>query len=162
MHYYVFSGFHHIHQTREDEMGKHLRRLFSAGEVKEIFERYLSQEIGVEQALGLLKIRRRQFFKLLKVYRESPDSFSLDYKRAVPPRKIDAQSEAKIIQELEKEAKIIQDKSNPVRFYNYSYLKELLKKKHQVIVSLPTIITRAKKMGFIRQSLSRRLITERS
>ena len=36
-------------------------------------------------------------------------------------RKIDAQSEAKIIQELEKEAKIIQDKSNPVRFYNYSY-----------------------------------------
>jgi hypothetical protein len=44
-------------------MGKHLRRLFSAGEVKEIFERYLSQEIGVEQALGLLKIRRRQFFK---------------------------------------------------------------------------------------------------
>ena len=49
-------------------MGKHLRRLFSAGEVKEIFERYLSQEIGVEQALGLLNIRRRQFFKLLKVY----------------------------------------------------------------------------------------------
>ena len=143
-------------------MGKHLRRLFSAGEVKEIFERYLSQEIGVEQALGLLKIRRRQFFKLLKVYREGPESFSLDYKRAVPPRKIDAQSEAKIIQELEKEAKIIQDKSNPGRFYNYSYLKELLKKKHQVIVSLPTIITRAKKMGFIRQSLSRRLITERS
>lgn len=40
-------------------MGKHLRRLFSAGEAKEIFERYLSQEIEVEQVLGLLKIRRR-------------------------------------------------------------------------------------------------------
>ncbi|MBI3599723.1 MAG: hypothetical protein HY097_03655 [Nitrospinae bacterium] len=101
-------------------MGKHLRRLFSAEEVKEIFERYLSQEIGVEQSLGLLKIRRRQFFKLLKVYRESPDSFSLDYKRAAPPRKIDDKSEDKITQELEKEAKIIKDKNNPVRFYNYS------------------------------------------
>lgn len=131
-------------------MGKHLRRLFSAVEVKEIFERYLSQEIGVEQALGFLKIRRRQFFKLLKVYRESPDGFSLDYKRAVPPREIDAKSEAKIIMELEKEANIIQDKRNPVRFYNYSYLKELIEKRRKVVVSLPTIIARAKKTGFIR------------
>ena len=66
-------------------MGKHLRKLFSAKEVKEIFERYLSQEIGVEQALGLLRIRRRQFFKLLKAYRVSPDRFSLDYKRKTHP-----------------------------------------------------------------------------
>lgn len=143
-------------------MGKHLRRLFSTGEVKEIFERYLSQEIGVEQALGLLKIRRRQFFKLLKVYRENPDGFSLDYKRAVPPRKIDAKSEARIILELEKEAEIIQDKSNPVKFYNYSYLKEILEKRHKVVVSLPTIIARAKKMGFIRQNPSGRFMTGRS
>lgn len=142
-------------------MGKHLRKLFSAEEVKEIFERYLSQEIGVEQALGLLKIRRRQFFKLLKVYRESPDSFSLDYKRAAPSRKIDAKSEARIIHELEKEARIIQDKSNPVKFYNYSYLKEILKKKHHVIVSLPTIINRAKKKGFIRKSAFGRPMTGR-
>jgi hypothetical protein len=76
-------------------MGKHLRRLFTTDEVKEILKRYLSQEIGVEHALGLLKIQRRQFFKLLKAYRESPDSFSLDYKRLSPPSKIDAQSEIK-------------------------------------------------------------------
>lgn len=101
-------------------MGKHLRRLFSAEEVK---------EIGMEQVLGFLNIRRRQFFKLLKVYRESPDSFSLDYKRTAPPRQIDAKSEKRIIQELEKEARIIQDKSNPVKFYNYSYLKEIMEKK---------------------------------
>jgi len=143
-------------------MGKHLRRLFSAEEVKEIFKRYLSQEIGVEQAMGLLKIRRRQFFKLLKVYREGPDSFSLDYKRTAPPRQIAAKSEAKIIQELEKEAQIIRDKSNPVKFYNYSYLKEILEKKHKVVVSLPTIIARAKKMGFIGKSPSGRLMTEKS
>ncbi|MDP2681627.1 MAG: hypothetical protein Q8P28_02305 [Deltaproteobacteria bacterium] len=143
-------------------MGKHLRKLFSAEEVKEIFERYLSQEIEVEQALGLLKIRRRQFFKLLKVYRENPDGFSLDYKRAVPPRKIDAKSDAMIIMELEREAGIIHDKSNPVKFYNYSYLKELLKKRHKVVVSLPTIIARAKKTDFIRQSPFGRLMTVRS
>ena len=143
-------------------MGKHLRKLFSTKEVKEIFGRYLSQEIGVEQALGLLRIRRRQFFKLLKAYRESPDHFSVDYKRKTPPRQIDGKSEAKIILELEIEAEIIRDGNNPVKFYNYSYLKELLEKKHKVVVSLPTIIARAKKMGFTGKSPSGRPMTANS
>jgi hypothetical protein len=79
-----------------------------------VFERYLSQEITVEHALAnkgglgaLLKIRRHQFFKLLKVYRERPESFSLDYTRKAPPRKIDAKTEARIMQELKKETEII-------------------------------------------------------
>jgi len=126
-------------------MGKHLRKLFSVNEVKKVFERYLSQEIAVDQALAMLKIRRRQFFKLLKVYRERPESFSLDYKRKVPPRKIDAKSEARIMRELKKEAEIIGDKRNPVRFYNYSYLKEILEKKHKVHVSLPRSLIGRKK-----------------
>ena len=132
-------------------MGKHIRKLFSDKEVKEIFERYLLREIGVEHATAFMKIRRRQFFKLLKVYRDCPDHFSLEYKRAVPPRKITAKSETKIIHELKKEAKIIEDKSNSIKVYNYSYLKEILEKKHRVVVSLPTIIARAKKMGFIKK-----------
>ncbi len=93
----------------------------------------------------MLKIRRRQFFKLLKVYREQPDGFSLGYPRKAPGRKIDAKSEARIMRELKKEAEIIADKGNPVRFYNYSYLKDILEKKHNVHVSLPTIIRLAKK-----------------
>jgi len=132
-------------------MGKHIRKLFADKEVKEIFERYILREIGVEHAIAFLKIRRRQFFKLLKGYRECPDRFSLEYKRVAPPRKINAKSEAKIIHELKKEAKMIGDKSNPVQSYNYSYLKEILEEKHKVVVSLPTIIRRAKKMGFIRK-----------
>ena len=128
-------------------MGKHLRKLFSAEQVKEVFDRYLTGQIGVDQASAMLKIRRRQFFKLLKVYRDRPESFSLEYTRKTPPRTIAAKAEAKITQELKKEAEIIGDKRNPVRFYNYSYLKEILEKKHKVHVSLPTIIRRAKKMG---------------
>lgn len=143
-------------------MGKHLRKLFSDKEVKEIFERYILREIGVEHAIAFLKIRRRQFFKLLKSYRDCPGDFSLEYKRAAPSRKISPKSEAKIIHELKKEAKIIGDKSNSVKFYNYSYLKEVLEKKHQVVVSLPTIITRAKKMGFIKERDSERLMIGKS
>jgi len=137
-------------------MGKHLRKLFSVDQVKEVFQRYLSRQISVDQASAILKIRRRQFFKLLKLYRERPKGFSLDYTRKTPPRTIDAKSEAKITQELKKEAEIIADKDNPVRFYNYSYLKEILEKKHKVHVSLPTIIRRAKKMGITSKGLLER------
>jgi hypothetical protein len=106
----------------------------------------------VEQALALLKIRRRQFFKLLKSYRESPDLFSLEYKRENPPRKIDEKTEKKIINELKKEAKLIKDKNNPITDYNYSFIRETLAQKGQVTVSLSTIIRRAKKGGFIKRS----------
>jgi len=143
-------------------MGKHLRKLFSVNQVKKVFERYLSQDITVEHALAMLKIRRRQFFKLLKVYRERPDGFSLDYTRKAPPRKIDAKTEARIMQELKKETEIIRDQSNPVRFYNYSYVKEILEKKHKVHVSLPTIIDRAKKMGITNKGRHARPMTGRS
>ena len=143
-------------------MCKHLRKLFSAEQVKEVFRRYLARQIGIDQASAMLKIRRRQFFKLLKVYRQRPESFSLDYTRKAPPRKIDAKAEAKITQELRKEAEIIRDKTNPVRYYNYSYVKEVLEKKHKVQVSLPTIIDRAKKMGITKRGLLQKPTTVRS
>jgi len=133
-------------------MGRHLRTRYSATEVKAVFERYLAREIGVEHALAFLKIRRRQFFTLLKSYRARPNAFSLESTRTAPPRTIDATAEARILRELKKEAEIIQRASNPVTFYNYSYLKETLEKKHQVFVSLPTIIRRAKKMGITRSA----------
>jgi hypothetical protein len=143
-------------------MGKHLRKLFSADQVKEVFRRYLARQIGVDQASAMLKIRRRQFFKLLKLYRDRPESFSLQYTRKTPPRRIDAKAEAKITQELKKETEIIRDKRNPVRFYNYSYVKEILEKKHKVQVSLPTIIDRAKKMGITNKGLLQKPTTVRS
>lgn len=132
-------------------MGKQLHKRFTVEEVKTIFERYLSREIGVEQAMALLKTSRRRFFELMKSYRETPDSFSMDYKRKGVSRQIDPKANQKIISELKKESLIIANKNNPVRDYNYSYLKEILEKKHKVRVSLPTIITRAKKMGFIKK-----------
>lgn len=143
-------------------MGGHLHKRFSVKEVKEVFERYLAKEISVEHVMGLLKIQRRRFFDLMKKYREAPNLFSLDYKRKGISRQIDPKAEQKIISELKKDAKIIEDKNNPVQNYNYSYVKEILEKKHKVIVSLPTIISRAKKMGFIRKRSSGNHMTAKS
>lgn len=143
-------------------MGKHLHKRFTVEEVKTVFEQYLSREIGVEQVLALLDTSRRRFFELIKIYRETPDSFSLEYKRKGSSHRIDPKAEDKIINELKKEARIIDDKNNPVQNYNYSYLKEILEKKHKVFVSLPTIISRAKKRGFIKKRNSGNRTTVKS
>lgn len=142
-------------------MGKHLHKRFLEKEVIDVFERYLSDEIGVSEALALLDIRRRRFFDLLKIYKEEPDKFSLEYKRRGANRRIDQKVEKKIMNELEKEREIIRDQRNPVTHYNYSYLRNLLETKHKIKVSLPTIIRRAKKGGFIGRRKQKRVMTER-
>ena len=70
-------------------MGKQLHKRFTVEEVKTVFERYLSRETGVQQSLALLKTSRRRFFELMKSYRETPDSFSMKYKRKGVSRQID-------------------------------------------------------------------------
>lgn len=141
---------------------KQLHKKFQKEEVIEVFEKYLDRKIGIKQAKALLGLGKSRFFALLKVYRESPCDFSLEYQRKNAPRKISEKWENKIVCELKKEATIIENKSNPVRFYNYSYLKEILEKKYKVIVSLPTIIDRAKKGGFIRKRNSGSRMTVKS
>lgn len=158
----MLTGVFSINQTREAKMSQHLHKRFSVQEIKGVFERYLSREIGVEHVLALLNIGRRRFFDLIKKYRETPDEFSLDYKRKSSSNRISGHAENKIMSELKKESSIIRDKNNPVRDYNYSYLKEVLEKKHKVSVSLPTIIARAKKAGFIRKSGSGSRMTVKS
>lgn len=133
-------------------MGEHLRKKFSAQEVIEVLDRYLAAEIGPNEALALLKIKRRRFFDVLKLYRENPKEFSLTYKRSTPARQLPKNIDQKIESALKKEKQLIDDKNNPVRRYNYSYVKTRLEKDGEIEVSLSSIIRRAKKKGFINRS----------
>ena len=143
-------------------MSKQLHKQFSNQEVKELLEKYSKRVLNLRQALIFLKVKRSRFFVLLKMYKENPVGFSIEFKRAVAPRRIDQKSENKIMGELKKEASLIADKNNPVQHFNYSYLKEVLETKHGVKVSLPTIISRAKKTGFIKQRNLEKSTTEKS
>lgn len=140
-------------------MAQQLHKQFSNQEVKAVLEKYEKKVLALEEVLIFLKIKRSRFFVLLKQYREDPESFSIEFKREKAPRGIDPKNEKKIIGELKKEAALISDKRNPVRFFNYSYLKEILAEKHGVKVSLPTIISRAKKMGFTKKGRSEKSMT---
>jgi len=130
-------------------MPQQLHKRFSEEQVQTIVESYLAGEITVAAALENLGLKRARFFRLLNAYRDNPDTFTI-----IPPQrknsylKISNQTEKLIIQELEKEKQLIENKSMPIQSYNYSAIRDDLLKTHQIKISVPTIISRAKDRGF--------------
>jgi hypothetical protein len=143
-------------------MPKQIHKRFSSDEVKDVLGRYVRREVGVEQAYALLKISRRRFFDLLGVYRKNPEAFQVEYQRKGANRKLAKKVDQKIVGELKKEARLIEDKDNPIRDFNYSFIREILAEKHHVQVSLSTVIDRAKKMGFTKRGKFASATTARS
>ncbi|GAH41221.1 unnamed protein product, partial [marine sediment metagenome] len=127
---------------------KQLHKNFTDNQVKSLFEKYSKKEIKLNYILQMLKIKRRRFFLLLTKYRKDPDGFSIQYERSTINRKIDPDIEKHIIKELKIEKNLIEAKDVPIRYYNYSYIKDLLEQKYCQRVSLPTIIDRAKRNNF--------------
>ena len=129
-------------------MSKQLHKNFTDDQVKSLLKSYLDKEIKINYILQMLKIKRRRFFELLAKYRKDPDSFSIQYERKTINRKIDPDIEKNIIKELKIEKDLIKAKEVPIKYYNYSFIKDLLEQKYSQRVSLPTIIDRAKRNNF--------------
>ena len=113
-----------------------------------ILENYLSREIALTSALENLGLKRARFFRLLKAYQDNPEKFAIIPRRDNAHRKITKAAETLIKKELQKEQKLIQNKDMPIRSYNYSAVADDLLTWHQVKVSVPTIINRAKDWGY--------------
>jgi len=129
-------------------MSKQLHKNFTDEPVKLLLKSYVDKEIKINYILQMLKIKRRRFFELLAKYRKDPDSFSIQYERKTINRKIDPDIERNIVKELKIEKDLIKNKDIPIKWYNYSYIKDLLEQKYSQKVSLPTIIDRAKRNNF--------------
>lgn len=125
-----------------------LHKKFTDAQVKELLARYSKGEIPRRYVQEVLGIKKSRFFLLVKQYQSNPEAFSIQYRRQGPTRQISEQAEMAILKELSIEKKIIEDKENPVRRYNYSYIKDRLADDHDQSASLSTIIDRAKKYGF--------------
>lgn len=123
-----------------------LHKKFTDGAVKDLLEKYMNKVMEINVVIGILGIKERRFFKLLKKYKENPSGFSIQYKRTEKTRVIDQNIEKNIIKELKTEKEIIvENKDVKTNTYNYSYLKDLIYRKYKQKVSVPTIIDRAKK-----------------
>jgi len=129
-------------------MSKQLHKNFTDDQVKSLLEKYSKGEIKLNYILQMLKIKRRRFFLLLAKYRKDPYNFSIQYERKTINRKIDPDIERNIVKELKIEKDLIKNKDIPIKWYNYSYIKDLLEQKYSQKVSLPTIIDRAKRNNF--------------
>jgi hypothetical protein len=125
-----------------------LHKRFTSDQVQELLERYLKKEVERKYVQEILGISRRRFFMLLRQYKENPSHFTIRYHRSAPPRCISSEIEQNILKELAIEKRIIRDKEIPLSTYNYSYIKDRLRKTYRQKVSLNTIIHRAKKHGF--------------
>jgi len=129
-------------------MSKQLHKNFVDEQVKLLLKSYVDKEIKINYILSILGIKRSRFFELLNRYKKDPDNFSIQYNRKTINRKIDQAIETNIIKELNTEKDLIQAKEVPIRWYNYSYIKDILENDYHQKVSLSTIINRAKTNGF--------------
>src|SRR4030042_1535625 len=124
-----------------------IHKRFSCDEVKELLERYLKKKIERKYIQEILGIGKSRFFMLISLYREDPQRFTTHYERNTPAR-ISKEIEHNIVKELSIEKGIIENKEIPLKSYNYSFIKDRLRKKYRQKVSLTTIIRRAKTHGF--------------
>lgn len=125
-----------------------LHKKFTDEQVKDLMKRYLNKELKSEHIQQMLRIKRRQFFKLLKEYRQNPQTFSIRYTRIAKTRILDPGIEENILKELKATKEFIDDKDFPIKFYNYTFIKKDLETRHDQKVALSTIIRHAKENGF--------------
>ena len=138
-----------------------IHKEFTDSHVKELVERYLRKEIERKYIQEVLGIGKTRFFALVKEYRKDPNRFSIQYTRNTKTRTIPQSVEDNIIKELRIEKDMIENIEIPLRYYNYSYIKDLLETKYNQKVSLPTIIDRAKKNDFYLKRKTRKISHDR-
>lgn len=69
-------------------MGRHLHKKLSDEEVKTILVDCVNKDHDLDQTMMILQISRRQFFDILKKYKQDPERFSLQYQRKKASNKI--------------------------------------------------------------------------
>ena len=69
-------------------MVKQLHKRFSTQEVKMLLQKYLDEKVKLIYILEILGVKRSRFFELLKEYKKTPDSFSIQYKRIKSNQKV--------------------------------------------------------------------------
>ena len=121
-----------------------LHKRFTDGQVRVLLNGYCQGLLVRAEIQEMLSIGKTHFFALLKEYRQDREDFSVAYERHTPGR-LSADVESEIEQELLREKEIVEDKRLPISGYNYSALRDRLKKK-DIKVSASTIIDRAKRL----------------
>ena len=132
-----------------------IHKRLSDAQITTIFAQYDKKKISSADAQAKLGVKRSRFFKLLKKFLANRSSFTADPGVRERKTRISKEAEMYIKEELKEEKKLIENKDVPIRWYNYSAVRDTLKEKHEIEISVPTIIDRAKSLGFYIPRLER-------
>lgn len=132
-----------------------LHKRCTEDQISILLEGYCKGLLSRAEVQSMLSIGKTRFFALLKAYRQDPEAFRIAYQRATPSR-LSTAVEAEIEQALLQEKQIVEDPNLPISGYNYSALRDRLLKK-DIHVSVPTIISRAKRLGCYQARKKRRV-----
>jgi hypothetical protein len=121
-----------------------LHKRYSDEQVAFLFQAYVTGLMSRQEVQETLGIGRAWFFRLSRAYRNQPQAFSLAYHRA-SHRRISPVAEAAVEQELLRERSLVEDPDLPISGYNYSAVRDRLRKQG-ITISVNTIIDRAKKL----------------
>lgn len=121
-----------------------LHRRFTNEQVKVMLQGYCQGTMTRAAIEEMLMIGKTRFFALLDEYRRSPETFSVTYERKTPAR-LSSTVESAIKTGLLQEKELIENRRLPIWDYNYSALRDRLKKKG-ILVSATTITDRARKL----------------
>ncbi len=124
-------------------MGQPHKR-FSDQQIRLLFHGYCQGQLRRADLQDMLGIGKTRFFALLKRYRRDPAGFSLVYQRCMPAQ-LPTIVEAEIERALLREKEIVADPDLRISGYNYTALRDRLRKKG-MDVSVTTIIKRAKQL----------------
>ena len=103
-----------------------LHKRFTVEQVKVVLQGYCQGTMSRAEVEEMLSIGKTRFFALLKAY-QSPATFSTAYERDAPGR-LSASVEAAIEKELLREKELVDDPQLPISDYNYTALRDRLKK----------------------------------
>jgi len=126
----------------------HISKRLSEAHVVTILTQYEEKNISTTDAQAKLGLKASRFFDLVRAFKGNKQTFAIARAEGERKTRISKDAELHIKEELEQEKKLIDDEDVPIRFYNYSAVRDLLKDKHDIDVSVPTIINRAKSLGF--------------
>lgn len=119
-----------------------IHKRYTVEQVKMLFQGYIQGNLSRAEIEQMLEIGKTRFFVLLKAYRQDQGAFAIDYHRTTNGR-LSPEIETEIKEELLRERALIEDKTLPIYDYNYTAMRDRLKKKG-IQVSATTITKRAK------------------
>jgi hypothetical protein len=126
----------------------HISKRLNEAQVVTILTQYDEKRMSSSVAAAKLGLQSSRFFDLIRAFRADKQLFTIARSTEKRTSRISDNAEQRITEGLKEEKKLIDSKDVPIHSYNYSALRERLDEKYGINVSTPTIIDRAKKLGF--------------